>query len=172
MGRCRFLCNFAGLAALLPSLLACAQLGINRSEQETSAAPKRAFEVFDMLVFKDKPDLTPLGMSPVRGTSVLWGANADTNAVDEATTRRLMQSNKDFNGVFYFDNERWPVCFAADSAVNWPALESVDTILRYIGFGGVTWPDDGSLRESLSLRRSSWFETVGWGQHRRRGISI
>ena len=34
-----------------------------------------------------------------------------------------------------------------------PALESVDTILRYIGYGGVTSPDDGSLRESLSWKR-------------------
>ena len=73
------------------------------------------FHVVDILIYKDKPDVTHLGMLPGNGTAAFWRLGDARDEIDEPAFRSEIEKWKDFPGLFYLELEQWPVCNAPDS---------------------------------------------------------
>jgi hypothetical protein len=146
-----------------------------------SAAPPKAvaaapsqnghpFRVYDMLVFRHKPDLRGLGMLPATGSGNFWSfAQSPRDKVDEAAIQREIAHFRDFPGLFYIDIEAWRVYDIPDRQIdeNIAKLGRVADIVREtapkLQFGfyavlpeNVYWPlVDGTPDQLLRWRESA-----------------
>lgn len=73
--------------------------------------PASRFRVYDMLIYKHKPDLTDLGMLPMLELGGnLWSAGAPLDQIDEPAFTRTIRSIYNYSGLVYLDIESWPIC--------------------------------------------------------------
>jgi hypothetical protein len=105
------------IAALICVQLAHAAGSPPGAGQDVKVA-SRTFLVFESLAYIGKPDLTPLGVLPARGTGELWRQLQPRNKVDKFGVRQAIACCKDFKGVFYLDVEHWPVFNVPDQVID------------------------------------------------------
>ena len=67
------------------------------------------FRVYDMLHFRNQPDLSRYGLLPSTGSGQFWSPGASLDTVDAAAIRREIARFRNYRGLFYVDIEGWPV---------------------------------------------------------------
>lgn len=97
--------------AALPPLMFALRAGAEAAWAQAPKASPSKFTVFDSLLYKGKPDLTPYGLTPIAGTGALWGAGKSHDDVDEDGIRRALAPYRNSNGYFFLDIELWTVHF-------------------------------------------------------------
>jgi hypothetical protein len=70
-----------------------------------AAQPAANFVVLDGLLYKNKPDLAPLGMPRILQINQ---PNGPADKLDEASVRDRLKTLKDWNGPIFLDYENWP----------------------------------------------------------------
>jgi len=69
------------------SLVALASQLPHPSRSAVPAAGRSGFRVFDGLLYLDKPDLQPLGLTPINWVGDFWRAGVPHDQVDEEQVR-------------------------------------------------------------------------------------
>ena len=80
-------------------------------------ALKRPFQVFDGLLYKGKPDLGALGMTPIRGINPPAALSEASDGVDDGQIRATLRPLQGYTGAVYLDYEIWPTFHASPSEV-------------------------------------------------------
>jgi hypothetical protein len=112
------------LSALIWSVvvIACARPAIAAngwtSDADDAQPAAATFLVFESLAYIGKPDLTPLGVLPARGTGELWRDGQPRSVVDKLGVQRAMACCADFKGVFYLDVEHWRLYGQPDEVID------------------------------------------------------
>jgi len=89
------------------SLVALASQLPHPSRSAVPAAGRSGFRVFDGLLYLDKPDLQPLGLTPINWVGDFWRAGVPHDQVDEEQVRALFVPLRASHGYYYLDIENW-----------------------------------------------------------------
>jgi len=94
--------------------------------------PRRKFLVFDAMLFKQKPDLTRYGLSPIsmvyEGT--IWQrGHSDAVLPDRDLVRSTAVEASKSGGIAVLDIERWPL--SGDATVVEESIRRYETVIRW-----------------------------------------
>src|SRR5258708_37867040 len=98
------------LLTVAVSLLASVSIA---ADAPVSSTFKQSFLVFDGLLYKGKPDLGALGMTPIRGINPPGTLKKPSDGVDEVQVHATLQTLRGYAGAVYLDYEIWPTFHAS-----------------------------------------------------------
>ncbi len=103
-------------ACSLAALWLCTVTTVATSDAVFNSRPP--FVVFDGLLYQGKPDLSPLGMAPIRGINPPVTGNQPTDGVDDSEVQATLQVLQGYRGVVYLDYEMWPTFHASAATIS------------------------------------------------------
>ena len=108
---------WALLVFLASQLLATTLVAAPKTAEAAVTSPSRGqFRVYDMLSFRNKPDLSRFGLLPGNGDGAFWaGDDHARDSVPAEAIRREIARFRDYRGLFYVDIEEWPLYNATDA---------------------------------------------------------
>ena len=83
-----------------------------------SSNAKQAFLVFDGLLYRGKPDMSALGMLPIRGINPPASLVHPLDAVDDEQVRATLKNLQGYRGAVYLDYEMWPTFKASAGEIS------------------------------------------------------
>lgn len=162
---------WALLIFLAAHLLATTLVAAPKTVEAPAPSPGgHPFRVYDMLFYRNKPDLSRLGLLPGNGDGNFWsGQDHQRDSVPTAAIRREITRFRDYRGLFYVDIEEWPTYNIPGAQIdaNIAKLVQVADIVREtapgLQFGfyaimpeNVYWPlVDGTPDQLLRWRESA-----------------
>src|SRR5260370_31481722 len=91
-------------AVLLAVQMLATLAGAAEAPRVASAAESRpGFRVYDILLFRNKPDLSKYDVLPASGSGNLWSPHTSLDRPDPEGIRRELARGRDFTQPFYID---------------------------------------------------------------------
>ena len=100
------------------------------------SGPRRAFTIFDGLLYLEKPDTRPLGLVPIHGSGELWRPGVSQDGVDEVQIRAMFEPYRTSSGFYYIDIENWPL----ESVSSDVRRQNIEKLMRVIDLARQTAP--------------------------------
>ena len=120
---------------ILAAIGLCANFAIS-ADRPARAISKQQFLVLDGLLYIGKPDLTALGMTPIRGINPPTTITKDSDNPNDSEVRATLQTLKGYGGFVYLDYEIWPTFHASETEIS----ENIAKLSRVLEIAHETVP--------------------------------